>query len=367
MSVVPKIKCPPDYSIRCFRIVDPLSYGIVKGAATEVSIPTKGICIPVNRYDDKRMILRAGKTHKLDIDGIAEYGDLSETYQFTVTVDQVGVGTSHRYDLFTEELSLIGSIEFVVSDNFNDSLANAIAASPDILSKVSFSTGTSANGTFNFSVSAVESGIKYRHLFYFDTDGFGGSNVYPYLHPGNLTQKYRKYPNGAVKIILIVAEFDKVNTDTCGCADSSGAMLSNKKYFQYSFASDYEKSAATPVLAQGSDSLPATQWKQESADHIGYHFSSSDIVSMLTTPAQRQRISAIQGFDISMDGPLGNGEEAYLQHVWSPATVSWKNFGEMNLLTGGQDVEDSDQLFIETIYLKNPHSFDIPLRVLIGV
>ena len=197
------------------------------------------------------MILRAGKTQKLDIDGISEYGDLKETFEFSVTTDQVGAGTTHKYELYDEELSLIGSTEFTVSENFNDSLADAISASSTIASNVSFTEGTINSGKFNFKVSAVTPGIKYRHLFHFDVDGFGGSDVYPYLHPGNLTQKYRKYPNGAVKIILIVAEFSKVNTDSCGCADSSGELLSNKKYFQYSFAGDYEKKSTTPILVQG--------------------------------------------------------------------------------------------------------------------
>lgn len=370
MSVIPKIICPPDYSIRCFRLVDPMSFGIVKGVQNEVTIPTKGICIPVNRYDDKRLILKAGAIQKLDISGIAEYGDLQEEYQFSVDLTKtpgiLGTGTKHRYELYDESLNLISYIEFTVTGSFSSSLANAVSQNSKIYSLINFDTQDIANG--NFVVSAINKGIKYRHVFYFDLDGFGGANPYPYVHPGNLVQKYRKYEDGRAKIILIVPEFGKVNTDSCGCTDSSGAILSNKKYFQYAVASDYEniKSPTTPILAAGEDT--SYLWSQQSSDHIGYHLKSGDLVNMSNAPTKRAIIQSIQGYSITTDAELGvNNVQTNLNHVWSPNTVTWRNGGEMNLFAGGQDVNDNDYLFIETLYLKNPHTFDIPMRILIGV
>jgi hypothetical protein len=369
MSVIPKIICPPDYSIRCFRLIDPMSYGIVKGAATEISIPTKGICIPVNRYDDKRMILKSGSVVKIDISGIAEYGDLQESYQFSVdlstTPDIIGDGTKHKYDLYDSDLNLISSMEFTVSGTFSQSLLAALSANSAIYGLMNFDTGDISNG--NFSVTAITKGVKYRHVFYFDLDGFGGSEPYPYVHPGNLIQKYRKYPDGRMKLMLIIPEFSKVNTDTCGCADSSGTMLSNKKYFQYALASDYEKTKtpSTPILAAGENT--SYLWNQQSTDHIGYHFSLGDLINMNTAVTSRALIQSIQGYSISTDTEIGNNTQSNLVHVWSPSSVTWKTGGEMSLFTGGQDVNDADRLFIETIYLKNPHAFDIPMRILIGV
>ena len=369
MSVIPKIICPPDYSIRCFRLVDPMSFGIIKGAATEIAIPTKGICIPVNRYDDKRLILKAGSTQKLDISGIAEYGELQEEYQFSVNLSEtpgiLGVGTKHKYELYDEDLNLISSIEFTVSGNFSDSLIKAVNANPTLYPLVAFDTQGVANG--NIIVMAQTKGIKYRHIFYFDLDGFGGIEPFPYVHPGNLVQKYRKYPDGRVKLILIVPEFGKVNTNSCGCADSSGTMLSNKKYFQYAIASEYEniKNPSTPILVDGENE--SYLWDQQSTDHIGYHFTSGDFVNMSTAPTKRALVQNIQGYSITTDAEIGNYSQANLNHVWSPNAIPWKTGGEMNLFAGGQDVNDTDRLFIETLYLKNPHTFDIPMRILIGV
>ena len=346
-----------------------MSFGIIKGAATEIAIPTKGICIPVNRYDDKRLILKAGATQKIDISGIAEYGDLTEQYQFSVdltnTPDILDAGTKHKYELYDSELNLLSSIDFTVTGSFSNSLITAVSGNSTIYSLMNFDTQDIANG--NFNVTAINAGVKYRHIFYFDLDGFGGSAPHPYVHPGNLIQKYRKYPDGRAKIILIIPEFTKVNTSTCGCADSSGTMLSNKKYFQYVLASEYEKikTPTTPILVDGENT--SYVWNQQSPDHIGYHFKSGDLVNMSTAVTKRSLLQSIQGYSLTTDSEIGNNTETTLNHVWSPNAVNWKTGGEMNLFTGGQDVNTSDNLLIETIYLKNPHTFDIPMRILIGV
>jgi hypothetical protein len=345
-----------------------MSYGIVKGAQTEIAIPTKGICIPVNRYDDKRLILRAGSTQKIDISGIAEYGELSEQYQFSVdltnTPNIIGNGTKHKYELYDDSLNLISSTEFTVNGNFSSSLSSAVGQNSALYSLVNFDTQNISVGSF--VVSAIQKGVKYRHIFYFDIDGFGGSEPFPYIHPGNLIQKYRKYIDGAVKIILIIPEFNKVNTDSCGCADSSGIILSNVKYFQYTSISEYEKfQKVSPISINGNDNLYT--WNGNSKDHIGYHFYTNDLVNISTDTFKRALIQSIQGYQITTDTNIGNNTEGILNHVWSPSSVKWITGGEMMLISGGQDVTETDNLFIESVYLKNPHSFDIPMRILIGV
>ena len=370
MAVVAKIKCPPDESIRCFRLVDPMSFGIVKGAATEVAIPTKGICIPVANYDDRRLLLRANSVLKLDISGIAVYGELLETYEFTVnlvtTPNIISSGTKHRYSLYDSSLNLIETIEFTVGSDFATSAVAAFSASTSIKSLVTIDPGNIANGSF--TIAAQVKGIKYRHVFSFDLDGFGGATPYPYVHPGNLTQRYRKYPEGRAKIILLIPEFGKVDTSTCGCTDNTGIISSNKKYYQYTFASDYERklNPSTPILASGANDGTNYSWSQSSADHIGYHFSTGDLVNMQTASTSRALLQTINGYSITTDTGIGNNTQANLQHVWSPSTPDWKTAGEMSLFTGAQDVNDTDTHLIETLYLKNPQSFDIPMRILIG-
>jgi hypothetical protein len=347
-----------------------MSFGIVKGVQNEVTIPTKGICIPVDRYDDRRILLRANSTIKLDISGIASYGDMNETYQFVADLVKypniLAEGTQHKYSLYDESLNLIEEITFTVGASFTVSMSSAVSNSLQIKNLVQFDYGLIDQGKIN--VTANTAGIKYRHVFSFDLDGFGGVNKFPFLHPGNLIKKNRKYEDGRVKVILIVPEFEKVDTSTCGCSDKTGAMLSNKKYFQYALASDYEKhkNPTTPILAGGNMFGTSYNWLQESTDHIGYHIQTNDLINMSGDPLKRSIVKSIDGYDFSVDASFGNGTQSYLNHVWSPSSVSWKTGGELNLFTGAQDVYDEDLLYVETLYLKNPQSFDIPLKVLIG-
>ncbi len=369
MAVIPKIICPPDDSIRCFRLIDPMSFGIVKGAVTEIAIPTKGVCIPVNRYEDKRMVLRKNSTVKLDISGIASYWDMPEIYEFIVDLtafpDILSAGTQHTYSLYDENLVLIESFSFTVVTTFNTALEAAFNDSIQIKTLMTLDDQDTDTGSLTFA--AQTSGVKYRHVFAFDTTGSGGSSPSPFSHPGNLIQKFQKYPEGRVKIILIIPEFGNVDTVTCGCSDSSGIMLSNTKYFQYAYASDVERNAITqtPIIAVEGATATSYAWEQSSTDHIGYHVVTGNMINMQTDVTKRALVENIQGYDITTDTAIGTGTATYINHVLSP-TVTWKTAGEMNLFTGGQDVYNADMLYIETFYLKNPQDFDIPLRILIG-
>jgi hypothetical protein len=55
-----------------------------------------------------------------------------------------------------------------------------------------------------------------------------------------------------------------------------------------------------------------------------------------------------------------------MSNVYGPATPRWRNVGDFLFLSGATDIEDVDRCFIETIILKNPHTFDIPIRYMIG-
>ena len=92
-----------------------------------------------------------------------------------------------------------------------------------------------------------------------------------------------------------------------------------------------------------------------------------NLINMNTASTKRALVQTIQGYAVTTDTEIGNNTQTNLNHDWSPSNVVWRNGGEMNLFTGGQDVNDTDLLLIETLYLKNPHTFDIPMRILIGV
>jgi hypothetical protein len=55
-----------------------------------------------------------------------------------------------------------------------------------------------------------------------------------------------------------------------------------------------------------------------------------------------------------------------MSNVYGPATPRWINVGEFLFLSGATDTGDADRCFIETVVLKNPHAFDIPVRYMIG-
>jgi hypothetical protein len=54
------------------------------------------------------------------------------------------------------------------------------------------------------------------------------------------------------------------------------------------------------------------------------------------------------------------------QHTYSPNSPRYNNVGDFLFLSGATDINDPDRCFIETIMLKNPHSFDIPMKYMIG-
>lgn len=118
-----------------------------------------------------------------------------KTHQFTIDRNQSpdvwAVGTKHRYTLESlqgDSPASVGSIEFVVEDNFENSLANALQTNDSLSSKVAFNTSDASNG--NITVSEIQEYLEvtygddptpvtieinriYRHVWHFDIDESG--------------------------------------------------------------------------------------------------------------------------------------------------------------------------------------------------
>ena len=82
MSVKPKLVCPPDYSILSLRFTECKKIGVVKGTTTLLSFDLSKFFIPLTNYTEKRLVVKAGQTRKLDINDIAVYWPLQEKYDF---------------------------------------------------------------------------------------------------------------------------------------------------------------------------------------------------------------------------------------------------------------------------------------------
>lgn len=378
MSIKPPLSCPPNYSILAFRIAECKKAAVVKGITTLASLDLNSLFIPVSEHTEGTLTLKGNSEKILNIDDIAEYGPLRETYSFDADIANnpniFDDGTAHSYALYDDANNFIASFVFTIDINdpnyvdFPTALRTSYNNSSEIKNLVSFDSST-ALSTGILTVESIAKSTKYRHVFRFDIDNI---NLY---HPGTLVTPYTKYPKGRVKYILVFPEYEKVDTTTCGCSDSSGDIKSNKKYFQYVNRSEYDSlnNSITDIQLVINDVVPSvnvewdyTQYPTVNG-HIGYNFKANDLVLFNAGGTFRANIVNINGKNVELDTPCDPNQTGSLYtHAYSPATPRWQNVGDFLFLSGATDIQDSDRCYIETIVLKNPHSFDIPVRYMIG-
>jgi hypothetical protein len=374
MSIKPAIKCPPDYSILNFRLLECKKAGIVKGITTQLAVDLQDLFVPVTNYEERMLTLKSGETKKIDVSSIGTKWPLQEKYVVNVNPDFLGLGTEHSYTLYDNDLTLIESITFEINSTyptFGLAIKNAISASAKLKNLISIGTAT-LDTLGEIEVSATNKGIKYRHLFAFDLTGFGGYDVYPYLHPGNLSVPFEKYKTDRIKLMMLWPQYFKANPLAgCNCLDNSGDLKSNVKFIEYAYEEDYNRTidSSTPITISPRELGPTVSftWNQNDASHIGYYFKVGDLIASKTNPSLRGYIVNINGFDITLDTTIGDGtNDQSVSNVWAPAQATWRKIGDFYLHTAAQDVTDTDRLFIESFYLRNTQSFDLPIRMIIA-
>ncbi len=392
MSIRPSLCCPTDFSTLLFRFIDPRKAGIVQGLNTLYSIDLTNLNIPILQYKSGAFMLKKNSISILNVDDIATKGPLKEEYQFYVNLglypDAFGDGTTHTYSLYDSDNNFVESFSFTVDSededykDFQTALKTEYDLTTDIKTLVSFSFVTQSFAEGRFNVKALTEEIKYRHVFSFDEDGSGG--IGPYDHPGNLIKPYRKYENGGVKFIMIVAEYDKpvalnagityaFTMQTPSCNNTSTLTPSNKKYFNYANLGDYLKlnNTETPIILDQPVSEGDTEftWLQSSTDHVGYHIQENDLIDTLENPLYRAIVTDIDGYNITVDQPITAdllSSTQQVNHLYSPSIVQWNKAGALLFLSGATDLNDDDYVYIEPIVLKNPHNFDIQIKYLVG-
>ena len=376
MSIKPPIKCPPDYSILAFRFTECKKAGIVKGVTTQLAVDLQDMFVPVTSYEERSLTLKAGQTKRIDPTSLGITWPLQETFEFNYNPAYTGLGTSHTYTLYDEDLVLIESFTFTVINNFATDLNTALLATVKIKTLVTMVVSPTVPGLL--TIKAVNRGIKYRHVFAFDINGFGGYFPFPYLHPGNLTVPYQKYDRERLKIIMIYPDFYKSNVlANCSCLDPSGDLKSNKKYIEYAYDDDVFRInnpgtpiTATPIVPPTPPTDPIGMqwtWDQSSTDHLGYHIQNGDLISSALNPTLRGIVSNIEGYYFETDAVIGGiSSSQSLTHVWSPNSVTWRKMGDFYLHTTGQEIDDADRIFIETLWLRNPHQYDLPIKLILA-
>ena len=369
MSLKPPIKCPPDYSILAFRLIECKKAGIVKGISTQLAVDLQDLFVPVTNYSEIMINLKSGETKKIDISSIGVNWPLKESYAFYANPLYCGVGTEHSYSLYDESLNLIEQVTFTVVGDFSESLTLAISGTSIINTKVGVSS-ENFGSTGKITVTANDTNTKYRHEFSFDLTGFGGYLPFPYLHPGSLITPQEKYPNLRAKLLFVYPDFYKADVKSnCGCIDASGDMMSNKKYIEYAFDDEVVRvnKPETPIKFNPTTPAGTMSFTWSGTDHIGYHLNVGDLICTEEAPLAKAFITAIDGYVVTVDSPIGNGSDFQsIKHVWSPTEITWRKLGDIYVHSTGQDVTDSDKLFIETIWLRNPHGYNLPIRILMA-
>jgi hypothetical protein len=375
MSIKPPIKCPPDYSILTFRLTECKKAGIVKGIDTLLAMDLQDLFVPITNYEQRMITLKAGETKRIDVSGIGVKWPLQESYEFLFNPAYCTLDTSHTYSLYDESLSLIEAMTFTINQQyptFQSAFNYALSLTTQIKFLLSFNLSGFNSG--KIGVTAIKKGVKYRHEFSFDLDGFGGYMPFPFIHPGNLITPNEKYPHERVKIILVYPDYYKANVLAgCGCIDRSGDMMSNKKYIEYSFNEEVlqKQNLITPITVNPvTNSQPVGQhwtWNQSSPVHLGYEFKVGDLILTSGALNMRSLITAIDGYSFSTDSPIGDlSVDQTVSHFYSPSAITWRKMGDFYLHTTAQDVTDQDYLYIETLWLKNPHQYDLPIKILIA-
>ena len=373
MSIKPPLICPPDYSIQVFRISECKKASVLKGATNLASLDLNSLNIPINEHTEGTLILKGETERVLNIDDIAEYGPLNETYSFNALIATnptiFANATQHTYSLYDENLNLIETLSFTINTSnplyatFPVALQTAYNLSTAIKANVSFVASTVLS-TGILTVTAKEVSTKLRHVFTFNTTA---TNL---ASPGTLITPYTKYTKGRIKYILVFPNYDKVDVTTCGCANASGDMKSNQKFFQYVNRGEYDAVSipeTNVTLNVGTSGLNCTWAYNTPSDHIGYHFSATDLLKVNDGIPFRAKIESLIGKDIVLDAPIDvSYNNRLMSNVYGPATPRWINVGDFLFLSGATDTDDTDRCFIETIVLKNPHTFDIPVRYMIG-
>lgn len=368
MSITPKLKCPPDYSILSFRFVECKKVGIVKGISKEVDVDLKDFFIPVTEYSERRFTLKPGQVQRLDAGNLFNYGEQNESYTF-IPDDLISVAdlTYHELRIFSSingALLYTCSFQYVQSPTVPDFLTaftNYYNTDDTLKSYVTFTKGDTAKQSF--SLTAKNAGVKQLYHFTFNKNAIG-----KYEHPGNLTVPYRKWENGRVKIVFVLTKIGDTYTPT------------NQKNFQWAFDDDYQKliqplSWDTMISNTASGSNTIITW-QDSFDANGnllsfdkrpaYKLAVNDLIRTNTTNLSSNIVS-IEGYTIKVSEGIGNATaNQSIQKIYSPNNITWRTSGELLTLTGGEEVSDTDKLNIETIWIKNNQSFDIQFEIIIA-
>jgi len=372
MSITPRLKCPPDYSILSFRFVDCKKVGIVKGISKEVDVDLKDFFIPITEYSERKFTLKAGQVQRLDAGNLFNYGEQNETYQF-VPDDLINVadGTTHKLEIFSSEDgsplysgTFVYVYDLVTAPTFLDGLKNFYNADENLKALFDLFTGDPAKQ--DFTLSAKLEGVKYCHIFTFNS-----ASLAPYAHPGTLTLPYRKWENGRIKIIFVLAHYTDKFTPT------------NEKNFQWIGDDEYQrlsnpKKLNVKVITDALNNSTSFKW-YDTFDSDGnlssyntrfpYNVFLNDLIRTNKTNLMGF-VQSVDGYNIATNESIGTDipqiDPQYIQKVFSPNSLDWKTSGELLALTGGEEVDSTDKLNIETIWLKNNQSFDIEFEVIIA-
>ena len=390
MSVKPKLVCPPNYSVLSLRFTECKKIGVVKGTTTLLSYDLSNFFIPLTDYSERRFTVKAGATKQIDIGDLASYWPLKESYSFIADAANLPARiadlTSHSFSIYENEehTNLLATITFQVDATIPSytTFAKAFKTAFDLNTNMAIVTQEQVGvNTSLFNITAVAKGVKYYYVMTYDT----ANPIASYITPGTLTQKSEKYPEGRVRAIFLMADYQKADTTTCGCTDSSGLLLSNVKNFKWAWDSEFNRkqkssyvtklyvNANAGDLTQQVGTTQVFQWTDPAntltwVTRAPYNLEVGDLITLDETPNNPYAyVTNINGYNITIDRQ-GMGVVAgnsYIVKKYAPTPIEWKIGGEMLFLSGGQDVYDVDRLYTETIWINNIQNYDIPFTAII--
>ena len=361
MSIIPNIQCPTNYTNLVFRFIDCKNAGIVKGNETINKVDLSTLQIPISQHLESEILINPGATIQLPDFGSFTSNlerwrfQLPETYKWSI-------GTSHRFQVFVGNIEII--TDFTVISSFINDFQTAIEQNPDLQGIITLKL---SDNNIIFIDSYIPD-TKLQYILNINKLYSYNSNLWEHQLYGDLinvmpTEKTLKY-------IMLLPLYENVDRKKCNCTNKSGEFLSNKKWIQYTNETSWKKwkkpSTGTFLKYNEIDlSLPNDKYTFYGIDPH-YSFQIGDIVVIKSNNGTiRAKIYNIISNTIIFDTKFIIWKDTELLQL--DKQPEWSKIGDILILSGGGNINDWDYVQCDRIVIKNPQTFTIGIKIMLGV
>lgn len=272
MSVNPNLQCPASSnSIPSLQFIDPKMLGVVAGSNTCSTVNLNNFFVPISQWAFNVSTIQPGRTQRIDISNIQSLGDRKEYHTF----DLAAFYNASPVADAPVTLNVVSGNTWVLTfqsgttvTDFVNNLNAAIRNNEDLIDILYCEFVED----YTVQIYSKTIGVSYQYNLYF----YEGTPNLEII--GVLTQSHIRYPNGRVKVVFLMIDYDET-------------LPSNQKHVEYAYDDDYQLNAELSLF---------------------------------------------------------------------------RKFGKMFFIATDDDVEETDMNLSETVWVKNPQTFPIKIKIFIA-